>query len=87
MLSTLLRPRNRRRRDKSPYSSPFNSSPLAARNDYQEINNNEENEDDYDEDEGDEDDDGTPLLPIFSSAHLGECGQEEQKDLSADCPP
>lgn len=69
MLSTLLRPR-KRRADKSPFSSPFNSSPLAARNDYDQIDDNED-ADDYDEDDGGEDDLDAPLLPIFSAAHLG----------------
>lgn len=81
MLSSLLRPRNKRRRsDRSPYSTPFNSSPLAVRagnvdeNENEEDENDEEN-DDYDEErsynEDDEDDVDTPLLPIFSAAHLG----------------
>jgi hypothetical protein len=69
MLSTLLRPK-KRRADKSPFSSPFESSPLAARNDYDQIDDNED-ADDYDEDDGGEDDLDTPLLPIFSAAHLG----------------
>jgi hypothetical protein len=69
MLSTLLRPK-KRRTDKSPYSSPFESSPLAVRNDYDQINDNED-ADDYDEDDGGEDDMDAPLLPIFSAAHLG----------------
>lgn len=86
MLS-LLRPRNRRRRsDKSPYSTPYNSSPLAVRrasgvddesdeNENENGNEDEEDNDDYDEErsynEDDEDDVDTPLLPIFSAAHLG----------------
>lgn len=69
MLSTLLRPR-KKRVDRSPFSSPFNSSPLAARNDYDQIDDHG-NGDDYDEDDGGEDDVGAPLLPIFSAAHLG----------------
>jgi hypothetical protein len=71
MLSTLLRPK-KRRTDKSPYSSPFESSPLAVRNDYDQRNDNED-ADDYDEDDGGEDDLDAPLLPIFSAAHLGVC--------------
>ncbi|CAD0088489.1 unnamed protein product [Aureobasidium mustum] len=71
MLSTLLRPR-KRRADKSPFSSPFNSSPLAARNDYDRIDDHED-ADDCDEDDGGEDELDTPLLPIFSAAHLGLC--------------
>jgi len=70
MLSTLLRPK-KRRADKSPFSSPFETSPLAARNDYDQIDDNED-ADDYDEDDdGGEDDLDTPLLPIFSAALLG----------------
>ncbi|KAI5201624.1 hypothetical protein E4T39_05149 [Aureobasidium subglaciale] len=68
MLSTLLRPR-KRRADKSPFSSPFNSSPLATRNDYDRIDDDVD-ADDYDENDGGEDDLETPLLPIFSAAHL-----------------
>jgi hypothetical protein len=69
MLSTLLRPK-KRRADKSPFSSPFESSPLAARNDYDQLHDNED-ADDYDEDDGGEDELDAPLLPIFSAAHLG----------------
>ena len=68
MLSTLLRPR-KRRADKSPFSSPFNSSPLATRNDYDQIHDQEAGED-YEDDDG-EDDVDAPLLPIFSAALLG----------------
>jgi hypothetical protein len=76
MLSTLLRPQ-KRRADKSPLSSPYTSSPLAARNNGQQVQAREHADDydeDEDEDEDDDEDDGgddTPLLPIFSAAHLG----------------
>jgi len=101
MLSLLLRPRKGRRRveQHSPFSSQFDqSSPVAARNQRQEVRHatadftetdvDDENTEDEEEDEGDEEDIGndedamgsvddedgeedSPLLPIFSAAHLG----------------
>ena len=106
MLSSFLGPSKgtptRPRGDRSPFSSPFTSSPEAIRRsqanerrrpaaDYDTSDNenasgseDEEEQDEEDEDEDDEDEeeeeeeedeDGageiTPLLPIFSAAHLG----------------
>ena len=99
MLSSLLRPKNGRRRveQHSPFSSRFeHSSPIVERRkrlstrhataDFTETELDDENTEEEDEDEvvddeeeddqddGEEDEDGqeeTPLLPIFSAAHLG----------------
>lgn len=108
MLASLLRPKNGRRRTEREHHSPFSSqyagsSPIAERNQQQNIRHatadwtetelednensdgedggdaeeeDEEEEDDEDEEDinsaDDEDgDDNSPLLPIFSAAHLG----------------
>jgi len=103
MLSSLLRPKQGRRRvEHSPFSSQYNdrSSPIVARNqrlgarhnsaDFTETDvddditeseddgdpeaEGEEDEEDEEDGNGEEDEDGegeTPLLPIFSAAHLG----------------
>jgi len=87
MLSTLLRPRKGRRPSaRSPFSSPFNSSPFPARNaavpdtgEFEQDDDHvqhvgdayDEDEHDYNEEDLEEDDDDAPLLPIFSAAYLG----------------
>jgi hypothetical protein len=86
MLSSLLRPKKTRRRveEHSPFSSPY-AERRHATADFTEDDGEDENtedEEDQDEEEGDDDDDDeaieeedgdedTPLLPIFSAAHLG----------------
>ena len=83
MLSSLLRPKKARRRveEHSPFSSPY-AAQRHATADFTEDDGEDENtedEDDQEEEEGDDEDaieeeDGdedTPLLPIFSAAHLG----------------
>jgi hypothetical protein len=84
MLSSLLRPKKARRRvvEHSPFSSPYAERRHATADfteDDGEDENTEDEEDEQDEEEGDDEDvieeeDGeedTPLLPIFSAAHLG----------------
>jgi hypothetical protein len=83
MLSSLLRPKKARRRveEHSPFSSPY-AERRHATADFTEDDGEDENtedEDDQEEDEGDDEeaieeedgDEDTPLLPIFSAAHLG----------------
>ncbi|KAN0096865.1 hypothetical protein V8E51_015670 [Hyaloscypha variabilis] len=83
MLSSLLRPKKARRRvvEHSPFSSPYAERRHATADfteDDGEDENTEDEEDEQDEEEGDDEDvieeeDGeedTPLLPIFSAAHL-----------------
>jgi hypothetical protein len=88
MLSSLLRPKKARPRveEHSPYSSPYAERQHATADFTEddgedEITEDEDDEDeageenandgeDIDEEDGEED---TPLLPIFSAAHLGNC--------------
>lgn len=87
MLSSLLRPKKVRRRveEHSPFSSPY-AERRHATADFTEDDGEDENTEDEDEQEEEEEDnleeeqeaieeeDGdedTPLLPLFSAAHLG----------------
>lgn len=81
MFSSLLRPRNRKKRSESRTPSPVAVRRPLLSNNRRVVENHEEEEDVYDGDmtyddddeEGDEDEDDieTPLLPIFASEHLG----------------
>jgi len=87
MLSSLLRPKKARRRvvEHSPFSSPYVERRHATADFTEDDGEDEITEDEEDQDEGEGDDeeaieeeneDGnedTPLLPIFSAAHLGRC--------------
>jgi hypothetical protein len=88
MLSSLLRPKKARPRveEHSPYSSPYAerqhaTADFSEDDGEDEITEDEDGEEeageengddgeDVDEEDGEED---TPLLPIFSAAHLGRC--------------
>ncbi|KAE9371925.1 hypothetical protein N431DRAFT_484344 [Stipitochalara longipes BDJ] len=83
MLSSLLRPKKARRRvvEHSPFSSPYAERRHATADfteDDGEDENTEDEEEDQDDEEGDDEevieeedgDEDTPLLPIFSAAHL-----------------
>ena len=80
MLSSLLRPKKARRRvEHSPFSSPYAERRHATADFTEDDGEDENTEDEEDQDEEEDDDeieeeDGdedTPLLPIFSAAHLG----------------
>jgi hypothetical protein len=86
MLSSLLRPKRARPRveEHSPYSSPYAGRRHATADFTEDDGEDEITEDEDDEEEagGENGDDGedideedgeedTPLLPIFSAAHLG----------------
>jgi hypothetical protein len=86
MLSSLLRPKKARRRveEHSPFSSPYVERRHATADFTEDDGEDENTEDEEDQDEEDEEerddeevieeedgDEDTPLLPIFSAAHLG----------------
>lgn len=83
MFSSLLRPRNRKKRSESRTPSPVAVRTPLLSNNGRVVEDHAEEEDVYDGDmtyddddddeEGDEDEDDidTPLLPIFASEHLG----------------
>ena len=78
MLSSLLRPRQGRRRvDRSSFVSPFTSPAYQNQGDTEEDIDQQErgrgayNRGEESDGEGGEDEDNEPLLPIFSAAHLG----------------
>jgi len=82
MLSSLLRPKRNRRRveEHSPYSSPYAERRHATadftEDDGEDELTEEEEQSGGDDGEAVEEEDGeesdTPLLPIFSAAHLGQ---------------
>jgi hypothetical protein len=83
MLSSLLRPKKARRRveEQSPFAAQYSERRHATADfteDDGEDENTEDDDDQGEEEGGDEEaieeedgDEDTPLLPIFSAAHLG----------------